>query len=1192
MSAIATEAVPRTIGPYAILGELGRGGMGVVYRAVRTDGSGPEVALKMPSEEMADLFSFVRREIHALGRLRHPGVVRIFDEGVENGVPWYAMELLEAKTLEEVLGINAVRPDATAVLSGGLDGEHQATPAPEIAPTRDGVRSDLPRLLTLMYRLARVLAYIHAHGIVHRDLKPENVLVRTGDRPILVDFGLMGKFRGGSGREVLEVGGLAMGTAIYISPEQARGLLVDARADLYSFGVMLYEIVTGRPPFEGFSVNELLAMHVNQPPIAASTYVDGVPPALDRLILNLLEKKPSARLGYAEDVAEVLVEAGAHPDSDFQIESTPYLYRPEIVGRKETIDDVACRLPAVRGGQGAFLVLGGVSGIGKTSVAAAVATEATLSGFEVIAAECDPVGGQALHPLRPLLHAIADTCRGSNVMTGLILGSRLPVLRELEPALAGLGEESSIPIAPEIAKRRLLGDLAETLAAFAQARPALLIIDDLQWADEVTLRFLASLDAAFFATTPLMILGTYRADEAGPDLRALLSRPHITSLPLTRLDDASVGEIVRSMLAAPDAPPSFLDFLAAQTEGNPFFVAEYLRAAVAEHLLFRESGRWHVAVRDETYASLGLPGTIRDLVAHRLDRLSPLAQRIAEAVAVMGREASEAQLIAISGESDANALEAITELVEQHVLEPTGDGVRFAHDKLRETAYARIAIERRGLMHGRAADVLETAGDVKRHAAELARHCDLAERFEKAIDYYALAAESAVEAGACREAIELMNRAITLDAQRATAAEGSLHHARWQRVLSVAYLGLGDLPTSAEHARRSLAEAGVDLPKTTPGWRMRLAGEAIRQATHFLLPARAFRPPASRAPLVREITMAAQKFSEGQYYNDEKSVMLASGLFAVNSAERLGDAPPLIHSYANLGAVTSAVGMPRIAAHYYKRARRLAVKTNDIAGIGHIGYTSAVLYITNCDWKSCARYFDDAIAAARKTGDHQLIEMNETARGFFELYTGRLEAAEQTFTALRDRAHKRLNHQHEAWGHSWRAGTLILMNRCEEALDAIANAIKLVDALGDNAKLVSYAHRCHALLRLGRLDEALAAADVTFQAVSKIPSIIWEKYRGLSAPAEVYLEAWPREREKADILLRRLDAVSRRMPLSRPVTLRLMGMKAYLEGNPRKGERLLRKSVALATRLGLPIERATAELEIVKLTNRGQTPDR
>jgi len=1181
-AAAPAESIPRTIGPYAVQYELARGGMGVVYRAVHVE-RGHEVALKMPWKEMAGVFGFMRREIHALGRLRHPGVVRIFDEGVEKGVPWYAMELLEGRTLEEVLDIGATRAEDTHVLSfDKVDSEGAV-----VFEMRPKMRVDLPRALTLMHRLARVLAYVHAHSIVHRDLKPKNVVVQSRDRPVLVDFGLMGQFHAESGREVLEVGGQAAGTACYISPEQARGELVDARADLYSFGVMLYEIVTGQPPFEGRNVNDVLMAHVKQPPRPPSQLVDGVSPQLESLILNLLEKQRGARLGYADDVAERLVAAGAEPDTAVQVETAAYLYRPQIVGRDETISALRGRLSEVSKGAGALVMLGGVSGIGKTSVAAAFAREASFDDFQIVTGECDPVGGQPLHPLRPLLRAIADHCRGQRDVIERVLGDRLAVLRDLDPSLDALTDEQTPRVPPAAVSRRLFGDLAETLAAFARERKLLLLVDDLQWADEITLRFLASLGREFFEGLPLVILGTYRADEAGPDLRALLARDHVTKLLLNRLDDGNVAEIVRSMLAAPDVPRSFLHFLVAQTEGNPFFVAEYLRAAVAEQLISRSAGKWRVSARDE-YGTLALPGTIRDLVDRRLDRLSPLAQRIAEAIAVLGRGTAESQLLAMCGETENDALEGITELIEQHVVESTADGIRFAHDKLRESAYARIDGDRRRALHSRAAGALEQRcideASRTRHAAELAWHCDSAGLFEKAMGYYARAAEGAVGSGACREAIELMSRAIALDESR----KGGLRHARWQRVLSFAHFGLGDLPTSGVHARQSLAEVGIHLPASTMGWRMRLARESMRQTFHLALPQRAVRSSQAKQPTLREITMSAQKFSEGRYYSDENTIMLASGLFAVNEAERLGDVPSLIHAYANLGAVMSATGMPRIAARYYEKARRLAIATNDLHGLGHIGYTSAVLYVTNCDWKSCERYFSDAIAAARQAGDPQVVEMNETARGFHELYTGHLAKAADTFTSLRDRAHKRRNAQHEAWGHSWRAGTLILMDRCAEALESIDAAIKLVDALGDNAKLVSYALRCSALLHSGNIVDAIFAADVTYTAVSKIPSIIWEKYRGLSAPAEVYLEAWARGfdvervRKNADVLLRRLQTVARRMPLALPVSLRLTGIKHCLEGNERRGEKLLRKSIAAAQRLGMPIDEGIGEYELAR----------
>jgi hypothetical protein len=163
------------------------------------------------------------------------------------------------------------------------------------------------------------------------------------------------------------------------------------------------------------------------------------------------------------------------------------------------------------------------------------------------------------------------------------------------------------------------------------------------------------------------------------------------------------------------------------------------------------------------------------------------------------------------------------------------------------------------------------------------------------------------------------------------------------------------------------------------------------------------------------------------------------------------------------------------------------------------------------------------------------------------------------------------------------------MGRGEEALESIGAALDVVRALGDNAMLVSQAHRCTALLHLGRLDEAIEAADVAYAMVSRIPSIIWEKYRGLSAPAEVYLEALLRMRDRDEemrravqVLWKRLDGVSRRMPVARPVALRLQGLMEIVDGNVRQGEKLLRKSIAATVRLALPIDEGIGEYELVR----------
>ncbi len=1210
VAAARERAAPRVIGPYEILDEIGRGGMGVVYRAVRID-DGSLAALKMASGDMAEYFGFIRREIQTLRRLRHPGVVRILDEGLEKGVPWYAMELLDSHSLDELLGIRPYDPGAT-------DSVRPFVPASGILPVSLHahilVRPDLPRVLTLMYRLARVLAHIHAHGVIHRDIKPQNVLVRGGDRPVLVDFGLVGRFHAHSGRAVLEVAGMMLGTALYASPEQAAGELLDARTDLYSFGAMLYEIVAGAPPFKGDSVQEVLLKHLTREPMRPALLVHGVPPVLDDLIMRLLEKKRADRLGYAEDVAALLVEAGAEPDPDFESDTAPYLYRPELVGRQEPIAALRARIPSLRAGRGALVLMGGESGIGKTSVAAAFAREATLSYLGVTAGECIPVTasgevtGQALHPLRPLFRAIADHCRaGGNDAIDRILGPRLAALREQEPALEALAElrlEGVPRMPPAIASRRLFSDLADTLAAFAREQPHVLVLDDLQWADEVTLGFLSSLNAEFFATVPLLILGTYRADEAGGELRKLLDRQHVVKMPLRRLDDGSVHEIVRSMLAAPDAPQEFLGFVSAEAEGNPFFVAEYLRAAVAERLLFREDGRWRVRT-DSPYGTLALPGTVRDLVSRRLEALSPVAARVAEAAAVLGREIEESLLIAACGEPEDDAQTAIAELLDLYVFDPTDEGVRFAHDKLREAAYARVGPKRRAVLHMRAAEAIEAscANDAQQRmqAATLAHHWDVAGDPARAIRYYVMAAQTAIRTGACHEAKEQITRAQALDdrhpdALREAPAARRIRRAGWHRLLGSAWVGLGDLHAGATHAATSMQLLGVRMPESRAGWNARLVAEIARQVVHLMLPRRMFRARAAKVPLLTEIAYSAQKMSEVCYYATRETALLTAALLAVNTAERLSDALLNAAVYHTLGFSAGMAGLHRLADHYFAEGRRVAMAANDVAGLAAIAQASLLHYTATCDWKRGAAALEESRTLTRLSGDLQLMALAETACGRYEFYTGAIEKSVETFRDLIEVARKRANAQHEAWACLGGARGLTAMGRLDDARKHLSRARLLLEGKDDPlTRVVLHAFSASTLLHQNELDAAVEEADNAYVALSKTRPPFFEMLRGFSVPAEVYLEVWARARHRDDLevermrravrtLLRKLRGYTSRAPILLPTTLRIDGIAQCLGGSQRRGASLLRDSAAAASRLGLALDEGIALYELMRHT--------
>ncbi len=265
MTEVANETV--VDGRYKILGRIGSGGMADVYLAQDTH-LGREVALKVLHRRFAQDAEFVerfRREAKAAAGLQHPNVVGVYDRGEHDGTYYIAMEHLRGRTLKDI--VNAEAP------------------------------LDQMRVIDLGIQILQAAGFAHRRGVIHRDFKPHNVIVDDEGVPKVTDFGIA---RAGAS-EMTETGSI-MGTAQYLSPEQAQGHAVTAASDLYSIGVMLYEMLTGKLPFGGDSAVSIALKHLNEPPPP----MPGVEENLAGVVMGALAKDPEARWQTAEDFAEAL----------------------------------------------------------------------------------------------------------------------------------------------------------------------------------------------------------------------------------------------------------------------------------------------------------------------------------------------------------------------------------------------------------------------------------------------------------------------------------------------------------------------------------------------------------------------------------------------------------------------------------------------------------------------------------------------------------------------------------------------------------------------------------------------------------------------------------------------------------------------------------------------------------------------
>ncbi len=746
--------------------------MGVVYSA-HHEQTGQRVALKTVKVVDERQLNGIRREIHALSRIDHPGIVGIVDQGIHAGIPWYAMELLEGVSLRKRASkIRSGDTTSTTLfhtlaqintdIGQTLVLDNLPLTEEEIADTEDGPPAVLQRaangrldeILTLVCRLCSPLAFLHGEGIIHRDLKPDNVVIVGDLNPVLFDFGLMSRISTKGGRATLSVDGLLHGTVAYMAPEQIRGELVDARADLYALGCILYELVTGRLPYRSPSASAMLYQHLERQALPPSERVTGVPRELDHLILKLLEKRPEERLGYADDVARALRDLGAVPSTRTAPKPRSYLYRPRFAGRQSALTSLHQQLGPFGGG---LLLIGGESGVGKTRLALEFAREAAGRGFSVLVAECELLDtasrgahGGAFYPLRKPLQAVVDRCLHQGPHESeRIVGRRGPVLARFEPTLRELpgqvDQDEPATLDNEAEELRAISYLTDLFTAYADDNRVLILIDDLQWADDLTLKWLSHLQRN--CPHELVVVGTYRLDETEERIDTLLASSTVTSLRLKRMSRESVGTMVGDMLALSPAPTTLVSFLAKHSEGNPFFVAEYLRMAVDEGILQRPAGgRWQIAgAKDSPFDDIPLPGPLRSLVSRRLVRLSPEAQALSEIAAVLGREADPDVLHALDGTEEGVWLSAVAELLEKQVMEDADGQLRFVHDKVREVAYEQIDVTQRAHLHGQAAAAIEAAleGDLVGHLAELGNHWHKAGNLDKARERYLATARRA-----------------------------------------------------------------------------------------------------------------------------------------------------------------------------------------------------------------------------------------------------------------------------------------------------------------------------------------------------------------------------------------------------------------------------------------------------------------
>ncbi len=1176
---------PQAFGPWRVVRPIAAGGMGVVYLGEHAE-TGERVAIKTISRPDGGHAEAIRREVRALGRLRHPGIVPVVAQGAEGGAPWYAMPFLEGSTLRELLREGSA-PDTVPVGASyhtantwdleGIGPEHgsQKPVAPQPAARA--------RLFTLLRRLCGALAALHGADLVHRDLKPENIFVQPGDRPVLVDFGLALRISGSSGREVIDARFSDGGTVDYVSPEQLRGEWVDARADLYALGCMIYEVLTGRTPFNGTPA-EVIKGHLYRPVVPPIVYTHDISPELNAMVVGLLAKWPRQRIGHMDEVVRVLEGAGAEREAEAP--PVPSLYRPDFAGRELPLAQVRAQLDRGLAGEGGLVSVRGESGVGKTRFVMEVARMARRLGFEVIAGECqapDVDGvhrGSGFHPMRPLLQAVADACfAGGELETARLLGGRGRGLAIYEPILAAVPGFSELTEAPpmegEAAQHRAVSWMTETLLAFGQGRPLLLLLDDLQWADGLTGELLSALRRGDLGRT--VILGTWRAEEENQALASMASSRDVNPVDLPRLDTRAVQDIASDMLGVPRAPEDLVRLLQARCDGNPFFVGEYLRVALAGGLLRRtERGGWELVGDSNELDTLPLPSSLDELVASRLDRLE-YSRELVGFAATLGRE-FPAALFEEQGDDEIG--DAVAELIARHVLEPTqNDRLRFTHDMLRESAWQRVPREARAALHDLAANRFETrvAPGQPGRLTRIAWHRLEAGSPARAFPVLRQAAEEARRGADWAEAERLLTRAIELDDAYLFTPRTSLDRAQLLSDRGVSAFRAGHVAVTYESLESSLSTLGFPVP-TTRGARVRSTfGGILTQLAHLTLPSKWFRAGPAEHARLQAVAVAARHLAYAALLRNEPLVVLHATLSATNAAEQIGPLAETATDAASIGAIAGFAGLPRLARRYFHRAsERMRTRPDPRDGMSAL-VAQATYHLGLGQLDALVETASKAAHLAETLGDgYQLgVAAEMAARG--EMLRGDMCAAMRICEGVIGANQSPVA---VVWCRLLHADAMAFQGQTAAAMVALDGVlVELREGPPSSALATALAQ-----LAVCRVD----AGDITgaLRTISEAQSSThggFERNFGAArfhaSAATIYLAALesgedgPADlRRHAESLIVDALAWGRRFPLGMPVALVHRGRLELFLGKTARGVRTLRRGLALAEQLGMRLD--------------------
>ena len=899
-----------------------------------------------------------------------------------------------------------------------------------------------------MTNVSNALDYVHKKGVIHRDLKPANIMISeeegTDSRvtPKIVDFGLAEL------RELQKIEDKqVIGTFCYMPPEQC-GMLnrpVDERSDLYSMGMIFYELIAGELPFKGKDIGSILHQQIAKSPEPISLLRQDVPSQVEKIAMKLICKEPSERYQSAKGLLADLekFQKGEHSfDLGKEDMSARLSFRTGLIGRDEELDNLKSCYAAAQSKAGGICFISGEAGKGKTRLVEEFRNYVVSSDGTFLSGKCFAQENKIPYqPFREILDEFVEAFHKQSVDRRRVIAGKVceavgelgAILIKLNPMMTDiLGEvHPLVSLEPDRENRRFLMVCSRMFCRLAQENPLVFLLDDLQWADEGSMALLEQV-LQDIDKSSLFIVGTYRDNEVGPEHSVSritreakergrgIAEIHLDSFDATRMF-SFIGEMFSDNV---NNLKDLASYILQKSHGNPFFTIEIIRQLVDENIIYRKDKRW--LVDWQNLQGFEISPTILDIVLRRIELLTDEETLLLSYGAVIGRKFELKLLFRLYRDRDEEVVAIVDRAIELQLIEESfaeKGRILFVHDRIRDAFYQKIPPADRRDLHHEIACVIERTETLQTQEVvfELSHHFMESGDDAKALEYAVPSAKLAKESYANEEAIKYSlvakvlfekkgqkgsskwkkivgglaevyltigrnDDAIALIEAEMPAINNKIEKALMYRQISTAFFKKGDRLHCEIAGQRGLNLLGERLVLSKAGAMAGLAKELIIHVFHSLFPS-LYQNRRKVDRVEKTVQIIWLHLTLGwMYILSDTLKFMRSALRILNVAEaRIGRSKELGLGIGGYASVCMAIPLFKRAVRYHEAALQMRQELGDEWGIAQ-----SLQWMGYCN-KFSARgtpsleYFLDCLNRFEKIGDAW--EMGMSLIGVSENYT-------------------------------------------------------------------------------------------------------------------------------------------------------------------------------------------------------------